>query len=391
MADVAQIYSILNAVAAQAFGTAAIAVVDTRSMVALGDQVLSSNTNLDLFSGALVDRIGKTIVSNRAWNDPSTDPLVRKPFEFGSALQKIYVDIEDAAVNNAWNIGDVGYTPSFAPVFKPDVRQKIMNKISTWEFNYTIPDYLYRTAFPSEEAMSAFIGAIYTAMDTSMNVSLRNANNLCRNTGIAITLNRAGTNAINVLTLYNTAFPNATLTADEAVTSPEFWRFFVKLQNDTAGYMKDLSRAWNNEAFARHTPSTELVVTVLENADSAIKAFLQSDTYHEELVSLGNNYNVVPYWQGVGTSGYTFDSLSSIKIKIADPTDATKTIDVEQSGIISVLHDREAMGTTINERRTTTERNNKDEYTDTFAKANIGYFYDPSENICVFYIEDTTP
>lgn len=388
MADVAQIYSILNSVAAQAFGTSALAVVDTRSMVALGDQVLASNTNKDLFSGALTDRIGKTIVSTRVWDDPSRDPMVKKPFEFGSALQKIYVDVEDAAVNDAWNIGDQNYTPSFAPVYKPDVRQKLFNKISTWEFNHTIPDYLYRTAFTSAEAMAAFITSIGVAMENSLAISLRNANNLCRATAAAYVLNGSGENKVNVLSLYNAAYPEDTITATEAESHPGFQRFLVKTMNDYMVYMRDLNRAFNMEGFARHTPSDELVVTVLECVDSSIKAYLQSDTFHDNLVSLGSNYNTVPYWQGVGTGGYTFSALSSIKIKIVDPTDSTKSIDVEQSGILAVMYDREAIGTTINERRTTTERNNKDEYTDTFTKANIGYFADNSENFVVFYIED---
>ena len=388
MADVAQIYSILNSVAAQAFGTSAQAVVDTRSMIALGDQILASNSNTDLFSGALMDRIGKTIVSVRVWDDPMRDPLVKKPFEFGSVLQKIYVDIEDAAANNAWEIGDGGYTPSFAPVYKPDVRQKLFNKISTWEYNQTIPDRLYRTAFTSEEAMAAFITALGVAIENSMAEALRNANNLVRNTAMAYVINGAGKNAVNVLTLYNADHSGATLTAAKAAVSPDFQRYLVKTMNDYKVYLRDLNRAFNMESFARHTPENDLVITVLETVDSSIKAYLQSDTYHNELVSLGNRYNTVPYWQGPGTSGYTFSALSTIKIKIVDPTDSTKSIDVSQSGILAVMHDIEALGTTINDRRTTTERNNKDEYTDVFTKASIGYFADMSENVVVFYIAD---
>ena len=388
MADVAQIYSILNSVAAQAFGTSAQSVVDTRSMIALGDQILSSNSNTDLFSGALMDRIGKTIVSVRVWDDPMRDPLVKKPFEFGSVLQKIYVDIEDAAANNAWEIGDQNYTPSFAPVYKPDVRQKLFNKISTWEYNQTIPDRLYRTAFTSEEAMAAFITALGVAIENSMAEALRNANNLVRNTAMAYVINGAGKNAVNVLTLYNADHSGATLTAAQAAVSPDFQRYLVKTMNDYKVYLRDLNRAFNMESFARHTPENDLVITVLETVDSSIKAYLQSDTYHNELVSLGNRYNTVPYWQGPGTSGYTFSALSAIKIKIVDPDDSTKSIDVSQSGILAVMHDIEALGTTINDRRTTTERNNKDEYTDVFTKASIGYFADMSENVVVFYIAD---
>lgn len=389
MADVTQLYSIINAVAAQALGTSAVSVVDTRTMVALGDKVLTSNTDVDLFTGALMDRIGRTIVSVRAWEDPANDPLVKKPFDFGTALQKIYVDIEDAVANNAWEIGDQNYTPSFAPVTKPSVSQKVFSKISTWEYDMTIPDTMLRTAFTNEETMSAFITAIYTAMDNSMALAVRDANNLTRCTAIAHTINHGGINAINVLTEYNTAFPDATLTYDEAKYNPDFIRFQTRYVLDTMRYMRNLSRSWNNEGFARHTPEDMLVVTALSAWDSAQKIYLQSDTFHNEMLSLGNRYNTVDFWQGSGTSGYDVDDLSSIKIKITDPTDSTKTIDVEQSGIFCVMHDIEAMGTTINNRRVTTERNNKDEYTDTFSKANIGYFYDGSENIAVLYAADT--
>lgn len=389
MANVTQLYSILNAVASQSMGSAAIAVVDTRSMVALGDAVLASNSDVDKFVGALVDRIGRTIVSAREWDDPTNDPLVKKPFDYGTALQKIYVDIEDAAANNAWEIGDQNYTPEFAPVYKPDVRQKLFNKISTWEFNYTIPDNILRTAFVSETDLSAFITAIYIAMDNSMALAIRNANNLTRNTAMAITINHGGINAINLLTEYNTAFSPNTITADEALLSPDFLRYAAKRMIDVARYMKDLVRAWNNESFARHTPTDLLNVTMLQAFDSAETVYLQSDTFHDDLVKLGSRYNTVSFWQGTGTSGYAFADISAIKIKITDPSDSTKTIDVEQSGILAVMHDLEAMGTTINNRRVTTERNNKDEYTDTFSKANIGYFYDGSENICVFYVADS--
>ena len=45
------------------------------------------------------------------------------------------------------------------------------------------------------------------------------------------------------------------------------------------------------------------------------------------------------------------------------------------------------MGVTITERRGTTQRNNKDEYTDYFNKATYGYFNDLSENGIVFYVK----
>ena len=46
------------------------------------------------------------------------------------------------------------------------------------------------------------------------------------------------------------------------------------------------------------------------------------------------------------------------------------------------------MGTSIVERRSSSERNNKDEYTDYYNKANMGYFNDMSENGIVFYMKE---
>ena len=87
MSNVNQIYSIINEAKAQSLGDKAVTVVDTSTLIALGDAVLSSDTNTDAFLNALVDRIGKTVFSVRRYvrNDAG---MVREPFEFGCIVQK---------------------------------------------------------------------------------------------------------------------------------------------------------------------------------------------------------------------------------------------------------------------------------------------------------------
>lgn len=385
MANVNQLYTMLNVVANEALGGSATTVQDTTSMVSLGNDVLSSETSVDKFVGTLMDRIGKTIVSSRAWSDPESDPLVKKPFDFGAALQKIYVDIMDAAANNAWNIGQNGYTPNYAPVTKPDVRQKLFNNVSTWEFDMTVPDNILRTAFINETEMIAFISSIFTAMENSMQLSLRNANNLTRATAAAYVINGGGNNAINVLGEYNT-ITGESLTLANMQYDTGFLQYLTKRILDTKRYMSDMSRAWNNEEFARHTPDSEKVLTMLQTIDSAAAVYLKSSTFHDNLLDLGLGYNTVSFWQGAGET-YSFNDISAIKIDIVDPDpeSATGKLAVSQTGVLAMMYDREAMGTTINNRRSSTERNNKDEYTDYYSKANIGYYADRSENTIVFY------
>ena len=184
MSTVKQIYSIVNDTAKQTLGQAAITATDTASLVALGDQVLASNKTTDLFTHTLVDRIGKTIFSVRRYKG-QMGGMVREPFEYRCIVQKIYVDMTEAKPNNAWKIGEDDYKPEFAPVIKPTVKQKLFNKITTWEVDVTIPDFMLRTAFKSASEMAVFIDAIFTSMENMMEIALENNSNLTRASFIA--------------------------------------------------------------------------------------------------------------------------------------------------------------------------------------------------------------
>mgnify|MGYP006958161797 CR=1 FL=1 len=386
MPNVNQLYTVLNAVAAQALGSAAVTVTDTRSMIALGDAVLSSSDNKDAFVGALMDRIGRTIVSMRVYDPAGVNPLIKKPFEYGCVLQKIYVDLEDANPNNEWNIGAQDYTPAFAPVFKPDVRQKLFNALNAWEYDWTVPDNILKTAFISEENMQSFFTAQVVAMDNSLKLSLENAANLVRATGAAYHIENAGATAINLLAEYLTIHQSSTLTASDCLYDQDFLRYAAMRILNVTKYMRKMSRIWNLEGFARHTDTDYAVVTLLQDFDSAESMYLQADTFHNELVAL-KGYNVVPYWQGAGNAGNDFANASKIAVKIKD---GASSKDVTQTGVVAIVHDIEAIGTTLYEIEQSSQRNNKDRYTDFFNHANIGYFFDPSENFVVFYIANPT-
>ena len=384
-----QLYTVLNSVSKQALGDKAVEVTSTASMVSLGNEVLSSASNKDKWVGVMMDRIGRTIVSARVWNDPQRDPLVKKPFEYGSALQKLYIDLIDAGVNNSWNIGANDYTPAFAPIYKPNASQKIFNKINTWEFPITVPDHILRTAFTSAESMSAWIDGIFVAMQNSLMLALRNANNLTRATGAAIALQAGNKQGINLLAEYKAINTSATVTAATCLTDKDFLRYAVKRISEITGYMSEMSRVFNSEGFARHTPADLLALDVLTAFDGSITAFLQSDTFHDQLVKLPN-FRRVNFWQGSGAdeNAYSESEVGQIDVTIEDPANAANTLTVKVAKVLAIAYDLEALGSTIDNRRMTSERNNHDEYTDYYQKANIGYFADPSENLVVFYAAD---
>ena len=379
MSNVNQIYTLVNEVSKESMGEQAISVKDTSTLVALGDAVLKSDIDTENFMNALVDRIGRTVFSVRRY-ESTAEGMVRHPFEFGCIVQKIYVDLPEAKENNSWEIGKAAYEPKFAPVIKPSVKQKLFNKITTWEIDVTIPDFMLRTAFTSEIAMATFIDAIFTSMDNMMELALENNANLTRASFIARKINGAKPcGAINLLHEYNT-LTNATLTVSQALMNAEFLAWASREINLWVKRITKMSTLFNEEGYKRHTPKDKLVVNLLQDFTSACDTFLGANTFHDELVKLPM-FEPVAYWQGSGT-GFKFEDTSKIIVKIDDTTTVT------ESGIIGVLYDYEAMGVTLKERRDTTERNNHDEYTNYYNKANIGYFNDMSENGIVFYLKE---
>ena len=378
MSKVEQIYTLVNETAKESMGEKAIAVKDVSSLIALGDSVLSSASDTENFLNTLVDRIARTVFSVRRY-ETDTEGMVRHPFEFGCIVQKIYVDMPEAKQNNSWEIGKEGYTPVFAPVIKPTAKQKLFKGITTWEVDVTIPDYMLRTAFLNETSMATFIDAIFTAMDNMITLALENNANLTRASFIARKLKGGKPcGAINLLHEYNT-LTSASLTVESAMLNAEFLAWASRAINLWVKRMSKMSVLFNEEGYKRHTPKDKIVVNLLQDFTSACDTFLGANTFHDELVKLPM-YDSVAYWQGAGES-FDFDDTSAINIKIDESNTITK------KGIIGIVYDYEAMGVTLNERRSTSERNNHDEYTNYYNKANIGYFNDMSENGIVFYLE----
>lgn len=381
MARATQIYTILNDLAQQMFGKKAVSVINTASMISLGADVLSTTENTDAFMGVLADRIGRTIFSIRRYED-ADDNVVKHAFDFGIALQKIYVALPSLTENPAWEIGDSSFEPEFAPVFKPDVRQKLFSTLNTFEIAITVPDAILKTAFLSEIQMAVFIDALFMAVENRLRVAMESMVNITRAAFIARKMQSANPcTSINLLAEYNKAF-GLTITAANALRNADFLKFCSSEIRLWTKRMRKMTTIFNEEGYERHTPYEDLVLTVLDNFESGVSAYLQADTFHDELVALPR-FNSVPYWQGSGTD-FSFNEVSSVNIQLS----ATETAAFK--GIIAVAYDYQALGATIDRKYSATERNDRAHYTDYFQHIERGMFNDLSENGIVFYIADST-
>ena len=372
-----QIYSLLNDVSEQIYGADAIAAEDLSGLISMGDTVLSSSTDVDKFLGALVDRIGRTLIRNLDLRtlirnldlEVNYPNLVSNAFEFGAALQKISVQPLDAVRNTAWDIGDPNYTPNQYAITKGNVAVSIFSSVDTWKVRVSIPDDLFKTAFLSESQMAAFVDGLINSMSESMTLKLNAMNKLCVNNFIGSKI--ASGSELNAI--YNAGF----------------LKFMGKRISDHMRYMNEPNKVYNENGLVRRTARDNMHCFLMSEVNSAYDLYLTADTFHDNLVGLPF-FQPVTAWQasnGEGSESGTvadmpdFGTASTINIKTSDGDT------VNQAGIVCALMDREALGTTMYDLKSAAVRNDEDGYTNMSTRATVGYFNDLSEQGCVFVLD----
>lgn len=392
--EVKQIYDLMNNVTGEVIGKSDLLKEDLSNVVDIGTEVFNASA-VDKYVKSLVNHIGKVIFVNRPYsgNVPS---VMMDSWEFGSILEKISADLPTATENESWELTDgTDYSPN---VFhQPKVSAKFFNDMITFEIPMSFTERQVKQSFSSAAQLNGFMSMLYNSVDKAMTVKIdslimRTINNMIAETLLADYTTgtgksktvadfgcKSGIKAVNLLKLYNDRF-SQTLTAEKALTTAEFIRFASMQMSLYIDRMSKMSTLFNAGGKDRFTSSDMLHVVMLTDFKAASGSYLQSDTFHENYVALPNA-ETIPYWQGSGTA-YDFNSVSSINIKTASGTD------IQASGILAVMFDRDALGVTNLDRRVTTQYNAKAEFFNNFYKFEAGYFNDLNENFVVFFVKD---
>lgn len=385
---VEQIYSLMNNVTSEVIGKTDIVKEDLSNVVDLGKEIFD-NASVDNYVKSLVNHIGKVIFVNRPYsgNIPS---MLMDSWEFGSVLEKISADIPNATENDSWNLTD-GETYSQDVFYKPSVSAKFFNSKVTFEVPMSFTELQVKESFSSVAQLNGFVSMIYNAVDKSMAIKIdslvmRTINSMIANTvnseiaGTETLATHSGTKAVNLLKDYNAKF-GTDLTVDKALTTPEFIRYASFIISTYKDRLSKISTLFNVGKKERFTPSDMLNIVMLSDFKNSASVYLESDTYHNDLVALPNCESV-PYWQGSGKT-YSFADVS--KIDVAIPNGIT-TKDVSVTGILAIMYDRDSMGVCNSDRRVTTNYNAKAEFYNNYYKFDASYFNDLNENFVVFYI-----
>lgn len=380
-----QIYEIINTVSQEVLGESALVQEDLGNIVDIGTAVFDNNS-FDKFVRSLVDHIGRVVFVDRVYRG-RVPSIVRDGWEYGAVLEKLACKLPEAQENESWELqSGTSYDPNV--FIAPVVTAHFYNKKVTFEIQISIVERQFRSAFSSGSQAASFIAMIFNAIENSMTIKLdalimRTICNMIGETvyddfGANAITGGSHVKAVNVLYLYNQTVAEAdALTAANCMQSPAFLRFASNLMKMYKDRLAVESTLFNIDGEPRFTPADRLHFVVLSEFAAGVESYLQSDTFHDEMVALPE-YESVPFWQGSGT-GYAFTDTGKVYVTTASNHNETVT------GVLGVMFDSDAAAVCNMDRRTTSQYNAKGEFTNNFFKMDCQYLNSLQENFVVFF------
>lgn len=383
---ITQLHELVNLTTQEVLGEKAVVNEDLSNIVDIGKEIIDSD-NVDSYVKKLVNRIGKVVFKNRLYSGGAPSVLMDS-WEYGSIIQKITADMPEATENDSYKLNHgEDYSPDI--FYQPSVSAKFFNSKITFEIPLSFTERQVKDSFSNATELNGFISMLTTSVENSMtvkidNLIMRTINNMTGetlahdlNVDGTIDLTGSGVKAVNLLKLYNEEYGDS-LTAENALSNPDFIRYASYVIGLYGDRISKISTLFNIGGKERFTPASDLHTVLLSDFQKASNVFLKADLQNENMVTLPA-HETVPYWQGSGNT-YSFEDVSTINVKTSTGAE------VEASGIIGVMFDREALGVANLDRRVTTNYNPKAEFYTNFYKFDAGYYNDLNENFVVFFV-----
>lgn len=384
--EITQLYEYVNESLRVATGKENILTQDLSNIVSVGDELLN-NKQLDNYVNALMTHIGKVIFVSRKYKG-ILPKVMRDKWEFGLVVEKIRMDLPDAQENESWELRN-GASYDTNIFYQPKIKTRIWNTLKTFEIPISVTYKQVMMSFSNAQQLNTFVSMIFQVTENAITKYIDELTRTLLQNAIGLTLkdsygndnfnSKSTAKAVNLLYLYNEDKDTTNkLTVSQALRSPDFLRFSGEVIRMTIKHLKEFSTLFNISKTTKFTEREDLHVVLLSDFASKQTVYLQSDTYHKELVDMPL-YEEINFWQGTGTD-YDFADTSKIDIK------TTSNDVVTTSGIVGVLFDRDALGISNLDIRTTGDFNSKAEFYNYYNKVDLGLWNDPDENFVVFFL-----
>lgn len=388
--------TLINEVLEQMTGQAAIAPVDEAEFVAVGTTLLQ--TGYDALNTAVSQVLTRSIYSSRAY-EPIYPSIERDTATWGGIIRKVTTLDLEFIDDEAYNVADGNGITDCDPF--------LVNRQKAVQFNWyggntkellvTVTEQQLRQAFSSSADFGSFMAAQAQNLVNQINQKIEAESRITVNNMIGAALVADDDRVIHLLTEYKDETGNDTITADNYLSAAEFEPFAKWMYgrlNTLKAFMAERSgkyhaniTSYNGAALSkpimRHTPSEYLNIWMLTDFMNQVDASALSGIYNQQLLSIGG-YERVNYWQSI-------EAPSAINVipnvLDEDGTCAAYSDGVEETGIVGVLFDDEALGITVIDEGVRSIENPRGRYFNNWYNWICRFYNDQSENFVVLLLD----
>lgn len=378
-----QIYTIINALNAQAKTGGNLVAVDTSSFVTVAQTLLLSG--YDNLMNAISQVLSKTIFSHRPYS-AQLDILYADSIRWGNHVRKIVPLDWDAEADQRLPLTD-GTSIDPWVVNKPKAKQFNFYGQEVYQRHMSIPKDQLDVAFQNEEEFARFISMIYANAEDQITQDAENIRRMCLANYIGGIGTTSPNSVINLLTEYND-LTGLSLTA-KTVYQPANYDAFIRWASsrilNVSDQLKQRGYRWHMNLtgvnIPRHTPREFQKFIMFAPAYRQIESSALATTWHDEYIKGFDGFEAVNFFQNPDHP----DEVSVTPAIIDSDGEYTQGSAATVTKIFGMIFDRDAMGqTTINQWSQATPINPAGGYSNIFWHYTNRYWNDFTENAVLF-------
>lgn len=378
-----QIYTILNAINAQAKTGGALAAVDTSSFVTVAQTVLESG--YDNVMSAISQVLSKTIFAHRPY-EALLDILYNDEIRWGNHVRKISPLDDDAEADERLPLTD-GQSVDPWKINKPKVLQTNFYGQEIYQRHKSIPKDQLDTAFSGEGELARFVAMVYAHARDLIRQDEEDVRRMCLANFIGGIYYASPASVIGLLTEYNTATGLSLTKAD--VYKPANYTPFIQWASARIMTVSDELRQrgyrWHKNLTSinipRHTPREYQRMIISAPEYRRIENSALANVWHEQYVQGFGGFESVNFFQNPD-----YPQSVNVTPSVIDASgEFYKADQIVVNDIFAMIFDRDAMGQTrINEWSQATPMNPAGGYSNIYWHYTNRWFNDFTENAVLF-------
>lgn len=312
---------------------------DLSNVVELGTAIADlDGEEVKNFAGDFIVGVARNVMDTRQYKR-ETYGLMNDAREYGGVIQRVKAKLLDASDSPIWTL-ESGQDYFDGKYYGIETDVKIYSKDTAFQVKNSIPTEMYKQYFTSADGVREFVAMIESTVDNTITLEL---NSLAKTTLQQLISTIDADRSISLLTMYNTEAGLSggdALTADDALFNAPFLRWAAEMIIRLRDLTQDYNAKYNDGTVPTFTPAEDLRVTLLSQFARAIEFNMEADTFHNDLVSIGE-YNTINFWQNASD-----DLLPNLGVTAEVKTHVGEGDPVVVSNVVGLIYDRYTAGLT---------------------------------------------